>query len=218
MKILDLFCAAGGAARGYADAGFEVVGVDSAPQPKYPFRFIHADALTLSPDFLASFDAIHASPPCQAHSSITKVTGYSHADLIPGTRKMLAATGLPWTIENVVGAPLRDPFLLCGSMFGLETSCGANLRRHRLFEANWYVGLIPECQHKSGLTITITGNTPQSNVVRNKVRVTFSAGEARRAMGIDWMAVAELRLAIPPAYTRFIGRRLLAHIERERAE
>jgi len=126
---------------------------------------------------------------------------------------MLRAIGKPFVIENVVGAPLIDPFLLCGSMFGLGTSCGAELRRHRLFEVNWYVGLVPACQHGRGATITITGNTPQSNVERNKVRVTYSADEARRAMGIDWLAVAELREAIPPAYTQFIGERLIAHIK-----
>jgi len=212
MKLLDLYCCGGGASAGYVDAGFDVVGVDIRPQPKYPFSFVQADVLALSPDFLATFDAIHASPPCQAHSSITRVSGKSHADLIPQTRALLRASGRPYTIENVVGAPLIDPFLLCGTMFGLGTSCGAELRRHRLFEANWYVGLLPICQHSGGPTITITGNTPQSNVVRNKVRVTYSASEARRAMGIDWLAVAELREAIPPSYTRLIGHRLMNHI------
>jgi DNA (cytosine-5)-methyltransferase 1 len=207
MRLLDLYCGAGGASAGYVDAGFEVVGVDIRPQPKYPFAFVQADVLGLSASFLDGFDVIHASPPCQAHSSITKVTGRAHVDLIPETRALLVGSGKPWTIENVVGAPLLDPFLLCGSMFGLGTSCGAALRRHRLFEANWYVGLVPSCQHGRGLTITITGNTPQANVERNKVRVTFSAGEARRAMGIDWMAIAELKEAIPPAYTRWIGKR-----------
>lgn len=209
VRLLDLYCKAGGASAGYAEAGFEVVGVDIRPQPKYPFAFVQADVLGLSGSFLDGFDAIHASPPCQAHSAITKVTGRPHADLIPETRALLMASGKPWIIENVVGAPLVDPFLLCGTMFGLGTSCGAELRRHRLFEANWYVGLVPACQHGRGLTITITGNTPQANVERNKVRVTFSAEEARRAMGVDWMAVAELKEAIPPAYTRWIGKRWL---------
>lgn len=213
MRLLDLYCCGGGAAAGYHRAGFEVVGVDNRPQPKYPYSFVQADALSLSPAFLDGFDAIHASPPCQAHSSITRVTGRQHVDLIPQTRAMLRAIGKPFVIENVVGAPLIDPFLLCGSMFGLGTSCGAELRRHRLFEVNWYVGLVPACQHGRGATITITGNTPQSNVERNKVRVTYSADEARRAMGIDWLAVAELREAIPPAYTQFIGERLIAHIK-----
>lgn len=214
MRLLDLYCAAGGASAGYALAGFDVVGVDIVDQPKYPFPFVRADARELSLEYLAGFDAIHASPPCQAHSSITKVTGNIHEDLIPETRALLTASGKPWVMENVPGAPLLDPFMLCGSMFGLATSCGAELRRHRLFEANWYVGLVPSCQHGRGRTITITGNTPQSNVERNKVRVTYPAGEARRAMGVDWMAVAELRLAIPPAYTQWIGARLIAHLDR----
>ena len=216
MRLLDLFCCGGGASAGYARAGFEVVGVDIRPQPKYPFPFVLHDALGLDAAFLDGFDAIHASPPCQAHSAITKVTGRHHVDLIPQTRAMLIASGKPWIMENVVGAPLLDPFQLCGSMFGLGTSCGAELRRHRLFEANWYVGLVPACQHGAGRTITITGSTPQSNVERNKVRVTYPASEARRAMGIDWLAVAELREAIPPAYTQFIGERLRRHIEETR--
>lgn len=215
VKLLDLFCCAGGAGMGYHQAGFDIVGVDIEPQPKYPFAFVQADCLTLADDFLRSFDAIHASPPCQKHSSISRVSGraHLHVDRIPETRAMLQATGLPWVIENVPGAPLRDPFLLCGTMFGLGTSDGAVLRRHRLFETNWPVGLVPQCSHGRAPTITVTGQVAQQNVVRNSVRRTFSAIEARRAMGIDWMAMSELSQAIPPAFTRFIGARLAAHIK-----
>jgi DNA (cytosine-5)-methyltransferase 1 len=233
---------------GYHQAGFDVVGVDIKPQPRYPFQFIRADCLTLDRAFIAGFDAIHASPPCQAHSSISRVSGRqeSHVDRIPETRELLIASGLPWVMENVPGAPLRDPFMLCGTMFGLGTSCGAELRRHRLFETNWFVGLVPECAHGSAVvgvygghahdrrrdvigvydtgapknagaehrrrTITVTGSTPQQNVIRNRSRLTFPVEEARRAMGIDWMTMAGLSQAIPPAYTRWIGERLLNHV------
>lgn len=140
---------------------------------------------------------------------------------------MLAASGRPYVIENVVGAPLRAPFLLCGTMFGLRTGCGAELRRHRIFEANWFVGLQPECRHGASVvgvygghahdrrrrTITVTGSTPQQNVIRNRSRLTFPVDEARRAMGIDWMTMAELSQAIPPAYSEFIGRAAVREIE-----
>lgn len=218
---------------GYHQAGFDVMGVDNRPQPRYPFAFVQADVLTLDPAWVAGFDAIHASPPCQAHSSISRVNGRQahHADLIPETRAMLQASGRPWIMENVVGAPLRAPVMLCGTMFGLQTSCGAELRRHRLFETNWFVGLMPECFHGPATvgvygghahdrrrTITITGATPQQNVVHNRSRLTFSADEARRAMGIDWMTMAGLSQAIPPAYTRFLGERLMCALARPQVE
>jgi DNA (cytosine-5)-methyltransferase 1 len=227
-RLLDLFCCAGGAGMGYHQAGFDVVGVDIRPQPRYPFGFIQADVLGLDAAWVASFDAVHASPPCQAHSSISRVSGRQehHVDRIEETRDLLEASGKPWVMENVVGAPLRDPFMLCGTMFGLQTSCGAELRRHRLFETNWFIGLVPPCQHGSAVvgvygghahdrrrkTITVTGSTPQQNVVRNRSRLTFPVHEAQRAMGIDWMTMVGLSQAIPPAYTRFIGERLIEHV------
>ena len=114
MRLLDLFCGAGGAAMGYHRAGFEVVGIDIAPQPNYPFEFVQADAMEFPLD---GFDAIHASPPCQAYTALA--TG-KHPRLIEPMRERLASSGVPWVIENVVGAPLRQPVLLCGSMFGLS--------------------------------------------------------------------------------------------------
>jgi DNA (cytosine-5)-methyltransferase 1 len=217
-RLLDLFCCAGGAGMGYHQAGFDVVGVDIRPQPKYPFEFIQADCLAIDRAFVAGFDAIHASPPCQAYSSISNVSGnqHNHVDRIPETRALLIGSGLPYVIENVPGAPLLDAFTLCGTMFGLGTSDGAILRRHRQFETNWWPGLVPQCRHGREPTITVTGQVAQQNVVQNKVRRTFPAGEARRAMGIDWMAMPELSQAIPPAYTRWIGDQLLAHLASER--
>lgn len=229
-RALDLFCCAGGATKGLQRAGFHVTGVDIRPQPHYcGDEFHQADALTFPLD---GFDFIWASPPCQAHSSISRVSGRQehHVDRIEETRDRLAASGLPYVIENVVGAPLRQPFMLCGTMFGLQTICGAELQRHRLFEANWFIGLQPQCQHGAAVvgvygghahdrrrkTITVTGSTPQQNVDRNRSRLTFPVSEAKRAMGIDWMTMAELSQAIPPAYSEFIGRAAIAYLEASR--
>lgn len=226
-RALDLFCCAGGATRGLQMAGFHVTGVDIRPQPRYcGDAFFQADALEFPLD---GFDFIWASPPCQAHSSISRVSGRQehHIDRIDETRDRLQASGLPWVMENVVGAPLRDPFMLCGTMFGLQTSCGAELQRHRLFETNWFIGLVPQCQHGEAVVgvygghahdrrrkvISVTGSTPQQNVVRNRSRRTFAVEEARLAMGIDWMTMAELSQAIPPAYAEFIGREALREIQ-----
>lgn len=221
MKLLDLYCCAGGAAMGYHKAGFEIVGVDINPQRHYPFKFIQADALSIDP---SDFDAIHASPPCQVHSSISKVNGRQehHIDMIPQTREYLKNSGKPWVMENVPGAPLENPFRLCGTMFGLATSCGAELRRHRFFETNWFEGETPPCNHNAAVigvygghahdrrrTITVTGTVPQQNVIRNRSRHVFSIEEARRAMGIDWMPMSKLSQAIPPPYTAWIGHHLM---------
>lgn len=213
LRLLDLFCCAGGAAMGYHRAGFDVVGVDIKPQPRYPFEFIQADVLAAPSRFFAYFDAVHASPPCQAHSSVTKVNrGAVHADLIPQTRAMLIASGLPYIIENVVGAPLINPIVLCGTMFGLQAA-GADIRRHRLFETSFPITLIPECQHRSVPTMGIYGKGARdSRRKSDKTIPEFSAAEARQAMGIDWMDIKTLSQAIPPAYTEYLGGQLMAHI------
>jgi len=232
LRLLDCFCGAGGAAAGYSRAGFEVTGIDIKPQPRFPFRFIQGDALALSIEFFQEFDLIHASPPCQAHTALRKMwNAKPHGDLIPQTRALLKKSGRPWVMENVPGAPLEGAFMLCGSMFGLVTvNGGAELRRHRYFEANWFVGLTPQCNH--GLTtlgvygghvrdrcrtITVTGHTPQQNVQRNRVRETFTADDARVAMGIDWMTMEGLSQAIPPAYSEFIARAWLGQRRSEAA-
>ncbi len=118
-RLLDLFCCAGGASVGYSRAGFDVIGVDIVPQPNYPFEFIQADALSLDPKFIASFDAVHASPPCQAYSDLAKRNGNGHKwpRLIEPIRKMLTRSGLPYVIENVDGAPLLHPIVLSSGYF-----------------------------------------------------------------------------------------------------
>jgi DNA (cytosine-5)-methyltransferase 1 len=199
MRILDLFCGAGGASMGYHQAGHEVVGVDINKQKHYPFEFIQADALTVD---LSDFDAIHASPPCQEYTNLKKLhQDREYPDLIDPIRERLIGAGVPYIIENVMGAPLRDPLKLCGSMFDLE------VRRHRLFETNFTVPQ-PSCDHKKqGHVIGVYGHPGGRSARRGPGRgaKNGNAEDWRRAMGIDWMVVRELSQAIPPAYTRYIG-------------
>jgi DNA (cytosine-5)-methyltransferase 1 len=208
VKLLDLFCCAGGAAEGYSQAGFEIIGVDIEPQRRYPFRSIQADALTLDPAFLAEFDAIHASPPCQAYSNAQRLRKNAHPDLIGPVREMLIAAGVPYVIENVLGAPLREPYTLCGGMFGLKTY------RHREFETNfpiWTPDHPPHTQRQLKM-----GRKPQEGDFIQVVGNFSGVEYARKAMGIDWMVRDELREAIPPAYTQFIGRQLIELLQSQR--
>ena len=208
-RLLDLFCCAGGAAQGYHEAGFDIVGVDIAEQPNYPFKFIRADAMSLTGKFLRSFDAIHASPPCQAYSVTAKRTkqGDKWPMLIPHVRRMLRKAGVPYVIENVVGAPLEKPVVLCGTMF-------PRLRviRHRLFESNFYIRQ-PDHAHKDHpLCHTLDKRKPhygKTDEFVNYVQVNGGGNctvlAARDAMRIDWMTKRELNEAIPPAYARYVG-------------
>jgi site-specific DNA-cytosine methylase len=148
-RLLDTFCCEGGAGEGYRRAGFEVIGVDIDPQPRYPFEFIRADAMELLADatFLAGFDAIHASPPCQAYANVTAWRGdrSTHPDLLQPVLDLLGAQDRPWIVENVEGAPLRPDYILCGSQFGLR------IRRHRWFQTSWRgYSLLPGCAHRAG--------------------------------------------------------------------
>jgi DNA (cytosine-5)-methyltransferase 1 len=213
-KLLDLFCCAGGVAVGYNRAGFEVVGVDIEPQPNFPFEFVHADALKLPMEFLQSFDAIHASPPCQSYSDLAKRNGNGHEwpRLIEPVREMLIATGKAYVIENVDGAPLINPAVLCGTMFK-----GLRVLRHRLFESNFLIIVPPHGKHPRCHTF----DKRKSQYGKTDDMVDFvsvngggncSIAAARDAMGIDWMTKGELNEAIPPAYTEFIGRQLLKHL------
>ncbi len=196
-RLLDLFCGSGGASMGYVRAGFEVVGVDIMPMPHYPFEFCLADALEyLLNGGWKGFDCIHASPPCQAYSRSTAWRGNraSHPDLIAATRDAIEATGLPYVIENVQEARhlLRFPLMLCGSMFGLP------IQRHRYFECPALgLVLLPDCRHRPEDFSHDHGKKQTEAVYRD-------------AMGCDWMTVHEARQAIPPAYTEFLGLKLMA--------
>lgn len=312
-KILDLCAGGGGVSMGLFLAGFDVVAIDHQPQPRHPgndllywehMQFIQADALEfLATADLSQFCAVHGSPPCQDFSILrnlyTKETRAKHRELniLEPLRELLIASGLPYIIEGVPGTPLLDPFLLCGSMFGLQTKCGAQLRRHRLFETNWFRGEAPTCRHgretvtvtghspmdgkktilvhgdhprrgdavsqrkvigiygdhdrdrgdeqrtigvygsgnpvSGGRTLTlsvmghspevkttparsraisVTGSTAQQNVQRNRVREVFPVSAARDAMGIQWLGMAGLSQAIPPAYSKWYGERLLEYL------
>jgi DNA (cytosine-5)-methyltransferase 1 len=216
-RALDLFCGAGGATRGLQLAGFHVTGVDLEPQPRYcGDDFIRADAI----DFLrgvkhvrGAFDLIWASPPCQKHTALrTMHNAKPHVDLIAPTLALLVETGIPWVIENVVGAPLSDPIMLCGTMFGLQTDGGAELHRHRLFKASFPLAA-PDCRHGGGDVIGIYGGhyrNRKRHAGMNRERADFTADDGKAAMGIDWMTGEELSQAIPPAYAEYVGKFFLA--------
>lgn len=218
-RLLDLFSGAGGAAMGYHRAGFDVVGVDIEPQANYPFEFHQADALLILRDLVAGrlwsrCDVIHASPPCKASSSMRHMwNARQHNDLIAPTRELLERTGLPYVIENVEGAALRNPIRLCGSSFGLGAA-GRQLRRHRLFECSFPVMSRP-CQHR-GDVIGVYGTGGGGQMTRGfKARGAREAGEA---LGIDWMrSLDELSQAIPPAYTEYVGGYLMAELQAKAA-
>ena len=215
LKMLDLFCGGGGAGMGYSLAGFDVTGVDINPQGNYPFEFKQGDALETLENLTESgeikdYAAVHASPPCQKYTRKQANWGrkrtffFNHPDLLARTRKLLDAAGLPYVIENVPGAPIREDLTLCGTMFDLR------IKKHRHFEANWKLPEAPrECDH-----------TDTYNPWAGKGR---SAEKLREAMGIDWLPISggasrklgytgDLFNAIPPAYTQFIGTALLKQL------
>lgn len=229
MRLLDLFCGAGGCAVGYRRAGFcDVVGVDIHRQPRYPFAFAQADAVATlrhllnggriramplddaAPTYtLEDFYAVHASPPCQRFSTMTKRHGTqdNHPDLVGVTRDLLKQTGLPYVIENVPGAPMPDAVTLCGSMFGLK------VRRHRLFECSFPVPTPPACDHAGqGKVVGVYGHSGGKS---NRDGTTFGVGRVwREAMGVDWkMTNKEIGQSIPPAYTQWIGSHLKTYME-----
>jgi len=216
---LDLFCCAGGASMGLHRAGFDVIGVDIKRQPYYPFRFVQGDALR-PPFDISQFDFIWASPPCQAHTTLkTMHNAKEHADLIPQTRAMLEASGVLYVIENVPGAPLRSPIMLCGTMFGLGIP-EAELRRHRNFETGpsyWSIPHAP-CRHRKR-TIGVYGGGHGVSLHRHaKGQPCFTADQERAAMGMDWVSVDALSQAIPPAYAECIGRAAMKIIRPEMLE
>jgi len=223
MKILDLFCKAVGAAKGYADAGFEVLGVDIVPQPNYPYKFVQMDAIEfLRTQDLSEFDAIHASPPCQKHSKCQQLAKArndgkygDHKDFIADIRDLLEKIGKPYIIENVEGSPLKNPISLYGSQFdNLYT------QRKRLFESNIPLKLPDKKmqRHKTPTVgygigedgwISICGNGGVRGM--NAKQIILYWGFALG--GIDWMTREELAEAIPPKYTEFLGKQLVSYIK-----
>lgn len=212
MRILDLFCNAGGAAVGYHRAFPDsvVVGVDIEPQPRFPFVFLRADAMEVLANvaYLRSFDFIHASPPCQSKSLVSRFhagTQEKYPNLIAPVRDALTVAGVPFVIENVPGSDVRKDLLLCGEMFGLR------VHRHRYFEVEGFLvmrrphaphalkGALTNCHIEEGYTRWVTGHYANHS-------------DASAAMGIDWMNRDELRDAIPPAYSQFIGEQFAASL------
>jgi DNA (cytosine-5)-methyltransferase 1 len=205
-RILDAFCKAGGAGMGYHRAGFDVIGVDIEPQPHYPFRFVQADVFSLPARWIGNeFDAVHASPPCQAYSKLNRFHKREYPLLLEPTRALLQASGLPFIIENVPGAPLIDPVTLCGVAFGLQVI------RHRAFESNWALSAPVHVTHPSGLYSPTGHGDP--NWAHREANPHLSGigytARCRVAMGIMWMTRNELAEAIPPAYTEHLGRQLV---------
>ena len=218
-RLLDLFCCAGGAGVGYERAGFEVTGVDIVVHKRNPHRVIEADCLGLDPAWIAAnFDAVHASPKCQGQTRMRAPGRKQHVNQIPDTIALLEATGLPWVLENVEGAEpwMPNALTLCGSMFGLGAQ-GCQLQRHRLFIANFPITAPSACRH-SGPVIGVYGGHARKRSAMHGGRGTRDVWEgghlaaASEAMGIDWMTLAELSEAIPPAYTEWLGRQLLARV------
>lgn len=203
MRLLDLYCGAGGAASGYMRAGFHVTGVDMKAQPRYcGDAFVQGDALTYLAAHGHEYDLIHASPPCQRYSRETPPTHKArHSDDLEVLTRILRAGTQPYVIENVEDARrhLDNPLLLCGTMFGLR------IWRHRRFEIRPPLSaLLPQCQHE-GIPVLITG-TQKGYGRPNK---EYSVQERRDAIGCPWMTDTDLDNAVPPAYTHWIGTHLL---------
>jgi DNA (cytosine-5)-methyltransferase 1 len=206
MKILDLFCKAGGAGYGYYLAGFEVVGVDIEPQPHFPFEFHQADAIEYLREHWMEFDAIHASPPCQEYSKSAaqwRKEGREYPDLVGKTREELIKTGKPYIIENVPNSPLINPIMLNGSIFNLL------VHRPRLFETNFPVEqpYIPKTKRPVKM-----GRPVKEGDIIQPVGHFSGVAYARKQMQIGWMNVGELAQAIPPAYTKYIGEILMGYL------
>lgn len=221
--LLDLFCGAGGAAMGYHRAGFDVVGVDNKPQPNYPFPFVEHDALEfIQVNGRGDFALIHASPPCQAHATMSnrwKGAGGlrdERVSLIADTRIWLERLGVPYVIENVVGAKreLRHPVSVCGRVLGCE------MHRHRLFES--VVPLVGTVCDHGRCNHAVYGKAPDGRLLWRRVdgseqHCVSSVEHARDLMGMPWAGWRELCEAIPPAYTEHIGSQLLAALETQAA-
>lgn len=224
--LIDLCCKAGGSSMGYYRAGFDVIGIDVQPQRRYPFDFVRADLRKLTPADLLAYRpaAIAASPPCKVFTTLKAFSDPGHENLIPATRTLLRRTGLPYVIENVPGAPLHWPIALCGSMFGL------GVRRHRLFELGRWRTEQPACRHAEqdaaspGYPV-LRYHAGKPRVVMSPVLGVYGGGQGlgegeverwRHAMGIEWMSRRELAQAVPPAYTQWLGERLIGLIQRSR--
>lgn len=214
MRALDLYCCAGGASEGLHRAGFAVDGVDVEEQAEYPFAFLRASALDLRPADLRRYDLVWASPPCQAFTAYRRRTGHVRPalNLIHQTRELLRAAGVPYVIENVVGAPLEAPAMLCGSMFALD------VQRHRIFETSFSI-IPPACDH-GRWTPRYPGATNRAKNSRKTVEVgvyRIPVATQRAAMGIERpVSLGKLSQMVPPAYAEWLGLQARIHIMTQR--
>lgn len=222
-RLLDLFCCAGGAGMGYHLAGFDVVGVDVEPQPRYPFEFVQADALEYFCAHWQEYDAVHASPPCQANllglAALNRSLGrdYDHVDLLDETREYLVWSEKPYVIEQPMkGARLRAPAVYCGSSFGLP------IHRHRQFESNVLL-MSPACEHdrltekKYWTSYRRRSDGTRDTSRKSAVVQVYGNGGDQHEWGPALGMPAELTQAIPPAYTQHIGEQLIRHLNRAAA-
>lgn len=207
-RMLVCFCCQGGEAMGYWQAGFDVVGVDIVPQPRFPFPFVQADAIVYAREHGHAFDAITGGPPCQGYSKTHRIRGNDHPKLIDRFRGVLEELGKPYVIENVeeARAELRDPVLLCGAMAGF----GLHTYRHRLFETNWPLAVPPHPVHEGGMVKM--GRPLRPGDWYHAVGNFSGVGYVRADMGVPWMNRDGIRECIPPAYARHIGQQLAAHL------
>lgn len=210
FRCADLFCGAGGAAMGLSRAGFaHIEGWDILTGLHYPFERRIGDALEAD---LSRFDFVWASPPCQKHSGLAHRTGKDYECYIDRTREKLEKWGGPYVIENVDGAPLKTPIMLCGSMFSL------NVRRHRLFESNLPIFVNMQCRHdKFPAPIDVTGTGSRRKVPRTDgkggdSRKPRNLAEAQSVMEMPWASRKEISQAIPPAYSEYIGRQIIRYL------
>jgi len=243
-RLLDLYCCEGGAARGYHDAGFDVYGVDIDPQRRYPYAFHQGDAIEVmatlnaggAVDFthpdghvewltLADFEAAHGSPPCQAYSITKHTHSNTHPMLIDPTRDSLIESGLPYVIENVIGAPLHNPLMLCGSEFDLTTTdtdgLPLRLERHRLFESSIFLLGNGGCRHDKRVQVAgaYGGGSSDRRHAKEVRRGGYTPAKEVRAalLGVDWMTLHGMSQSIPPAYTEHIGAQILDHLRMTKA-
>lgn len=212
IRLLDLFCGAGGAAMGYYRAGFtDITGIDNRPMPRYPFKFIQADALEYLAEHGQEYDVIHASPPCQAYVDTNKNGSKEsrHPRLIPDLRTLLQDKQKTYIIENIHKAPLLANLMLCGTMFNLRVI------RHRYFECSFFPGLTLSCNHWGQVAngdfigvYAMGGRGHRHGKGKRDGPPMAPKVTPEYAMNIDWMSKIELHEAIPPAYTEFIGKQL----------
>jgi DNA (cytosine-5)-methyltransferase 1 len=201
-KLLDAFCGEGGAGMGYSHAGFDVVGVDIIPQPRYPFDFVQDDAIDFIKKHGHEFDAIHTSPVCKRYTACSVLNNVEHPDQIPSVRDALIASNKPWIIENVVGAPLLNPTQLCGCMFNLRTY------RPRQFETNsFHIPQMSHQEHRAPLAKMGRPVKPHEfmHIAGHYSNVTL----AREIMGMPWGSRDGISQAIPVVYAEYVGRHLM---------